>query len=368
MSARDDPTDPLYWPTAPTLAVVGPNVGPFGPSQVWIVHGLPPQPWPRLANGDPPVDLGPVGTMYEFSTIELGIRYQIEAAINPEDTVRGSQVYNAPILSDAFYAYLYQTEERITRMTLDLWHVSVVAKCGGTEQSINVLNFVDGPGAGHTVDADGALMVATQVAAKWHDMVAGVGIVAGDIALHSIIPTVVTWTEVRAARIRVTAATSRDPVAGALKPDGAPERHKIFVTPKPEYLVPTQYASFANPVDVTGTGTDSLPFEVAMCLSLGTGLRGGRNRGRTYIGPLSHEVMAGGAPGMFNLANSLGAASAFKHKIVDGLAGDALPLQLVAASMRYATSRPVTEVRVGSVPDSQRRRRRSQLENYQTVA
>src|SRR5664279_2919414 len=97
--------------------------------------------WAPLANGDPPVDLGPVGTMYEFSTIELGIRYQIEAAINPEDTVRGSQVYNAPILSDAFYAYLYQTEERITRMTLDLWHVSVVAKCGGTEQSINVLNF-----------------------------------------------------------------------------------------------------------------------------------------------------------------------------------------------------------------------------------
>ena len=355
MSARDDPSDPLYWPAAPLLAVTGPNPGPIGPARVWLVHDLPPQPWPALANGAAPVDLGPPGTVWQFGSIDLTIRYTFEGARDAAAFARGSDLYHAPVLSPAFSAYIYQAEQGFSAMSLDLWRVSIVAKVASVEQAINVLHYVDGPGPGHTDDPDGAAMVAASVEGRWWDAWNGIDIPAGGVALRTIYPGTCRFIEVRCARIRLTAQTKHAAVP--------PAKHATWDGPAPEYRVDTVYSDLMDVAGWTGRSAASLPLEVAMCVSLGTGVRGPRYRGRSYLGPLGTDTVTGG-DGLFSLVAAQGVATTWKAKMLTAMAAEPVPLQLVVASTRYATAQPVTDVRVGLVPDSQRRRRRSQNEAY----
>jgi hypothetical protein len=105
------------------------------------------------------------------------------------------------------------------------------------------------------------------------------------------------------------------------------------------------------------------PLQCAVAVSLVTGLRGPRYRGRFYLPPL-------------NTTGALGP----DHRLVPSLTTRiaeqaAITLRLLAAqgfgtvvSSKFGTNTPVTAVRVGSVVDTLRSRRNQQLEAYTVEA
>jgi hypothetical protein len=365
-----------YWSDPPTFAIYGLNPLGVGPSDCWTVHGLPPEPWPWGPVGHPlSVDvLGPDYTVYEFSPVEYGVRLAFGYAAHPDLMAAGLAAWNAPPLVPGKVVYLVQIVPgtRGVPVTVDLWRVSVHATLGGVEESINVFHLEDlANGPVHTIDAAGALQVAQQVAATWTDMMKGTGYAAAPgvpaaYPLSALFPTDVQWDEVRCARVQLHPSIPTPPAVGALKPDGTPERHTIYVPVKPTYVVDTQYAPFVTPADVKGSSATTLPYEVACCVSFGTGIRGGRNRGRMFLGPLGPAIV--GAQGKFDDAMVHIIGHHVAEMFLRRLPALAPGLALTVASGRYATARLVTDMRVGHVPDSQRRRRRSQDEVYAAFA
>ena len=362
-----DPGDPQFWANPDSSCVFGPNLTGIGPSHAWTCLGLPAKPWPWDTTL-PQSTWGPPYTTYEFSAVEYGIRLtEGFDAVGQAQLDRGVAANGAPALGGGISRYLYQlrpVEE--PAMSVDLWRCSIHASLPGGEESINVLHYRDKQGSTpHTDDVDGALVVGNQVAARWQDFLQDVGRIPTPEPNTGSFPTVMQWDEVRVAKVRLNASTPVDPVPGALSPEGIPERHKIYKPNKPDYLVETQYIPFANLGLARGAGNQSMPYEVACCLSLGTGLRGGRNRGRCYLGPLNPQIVD--VTGKFLMGVVRPMAESWKRCLVDRMQTEVFGMELVIASGRFGTCQPVTEVRVGEIPDSQRRRRRSQNENYVTV-
>lgn len=118
-------------------------------------------------------------------------------------------------------------------------------------------------------------------------------------------------------------------------------------------------AAAAFPPNVTGLSGTSLPLQLAMAVSLSTELAGRRGKGRVYLGGLAPTSL--GALGRFQPDFCDGVAESFAN-FVTALA--AAGHQLVVASQTANQANPVTTVRVGDVPDVQRRRRNALRETY----
>jgi hypothetical protein len=160
------------------------------------------------------------------------------------------------------------------------------------------------------------------------------------------------YDEVRCAYLEQT-------VAG-INPKGVKDPAK-----RPNWIVKTQYAPFNQATAKgTGAGSNDLPWEVAMCLSLNTNVRGRSFRGRSYLGPLSNGVMD--PNGLFRAQIANGIGSAFGSVFLNGVNSTA-GAQFQVISRTHLTGAPIQGVRVGVVPDSQRGRRRSQLEVFSQV-
>lgn len=130
---------------------------------------------------------------------------------------------------------------------------------------------------------------------------------------------------------------------------------------RPTYDVVTQYVPFSPTLVGSDNSAPPLPYEVAMVMSLNSNYRGPRNRGRSYLGGFTTATLGPG--GFFNTGICHEVGHKFGLDFVDAV-NTGTPWQLCVASFKYATSVPVQGVRVGLVPDSQRRRRRSKLEQY----
>lgn len=130
---------------------------------------------------------------------------------------------------------------------------------------------------------------------------------------------------------------------------------------KPTWVIPSQVSAFVN-TKGNGTGT-ALPYEVALGISHNTNFRGARFRGRTYLGPLDSAVMAAG--GQFSAPVVEGIGVEFGKFLAAVEAATDYELHIV--SQKYCTSAKVIGTRVGKVPDSQRRRRRSKPEAWGQV-
>lgn len=127
---------------------------------------------------------------------------------------------------------------------------------------------------------------------------------------------------------------------------------------------PTQWFAWAAGTPVSGASAGvSLPFEVAACITLDTDHRGPSGRGRYYLpSPAVNAIAAGG---VFN-ASYINAALSFARDVaVNGAA--ALGVVPVVVSRRRIILNEVNVIQMGKVPDSQRRRRRSQDEAYAPV-
>lgn len=120
-------------------------------------------------------------------------------------------------------------------------------------------------------------------------------------------------------------------------------------------------------VPIAGTDSaNSLPTEVAVVVSLITDTAGARGRGRMYVPPMSlSNVTTGGLISSGAGVDLLDAFEAF----FEGLnASTLVPDDVSVYSGADATLREVSTIRVGSVFDSQRRRRNAIPETYQSRA
>ena len=154
--------------------------------------------------------------------------------------------------------------------------------------------------------------------------------------------------------------------------------------PNPVVHIPTQYVPIASGCAGTSNQT-ALPYEVAACITHLTNARGRSNKGRVYFGGLSTSCLAltGGVfysqSGQINLPYYLGYAYG-TNWIQAVTSGTDYDLQVVSARSHVNNQGPknpngegawaapgskgIGGIKVGLVPDSQRRRRRSQLEQY----
>jgi len=219
------------------------------------------------------------------------------------------------------------------------WIASTVrGTLGGTEQFQFGVNW-GLPGADPDITEAQALTLATSLRDKLavELLVARTGGTA-----QSMFSSDVKFTEVGVTQKTQTDATAADGSGGNLNQD-----------------FDTQWAAYAVGSQPTGTaGGFGLPFEVALALTLNTDKRGASGRGRIYLPSLGTTAMAAG--GRFNpiICNLMGAfIGAWFHSVT--LAHTYKPL---VVSRRRIVLNEVKSITVGAVPDSQRRRRRSQVE------
>ena len=128
--------------------------------------------------------------------------------------------------------------------------------------------------------------------------------------------------------------------------------------------------SFSSPLVGSGpTSNNSLPLEVAACVTLLTDTTGKRTRGRFYLGGLEGQQWMNiqgndTSYGTFKQATARGIAGRFGTKVIDGIHNDALAqAEFNVVSRQGGSSRGIGGIKMGIVPDSQRRRRRHQQEN-----
>lgn len=151
----------------------------------------------------------------------------------------------------------------------------------------------------------------------------------------------VKFTEVGVVQETINTAVNADGTGGDLEQDYA-----------------TQWAAFAPGAIPTGVGTASLPYEVACAVSLQTAHRGPSGRGRIYLPPFASTRMSTG--GLFDTTWTADQCLHLGDYI--NLVKGATNLVPLVVSKRRKILNEVTALAVGRVPDSQRRRRRSQDE------
>lgn len=112
----------------------------------------------------------------------------------------------------------------------------------------------------------------------------------------------------------------------------------------------------------SGTGSVAYPYQVACAVTLRTAIRGPGGRGRFYIPlPDASMHMADGTFADSDRDDIAEAAQTFLHSLI---AVDNADLgAIIVASQRHGNV-TVTDIQVGNVPDTQRRRRNALVEDY----
>lgn len=120
----------------------------------------------------------------------------------------------------------------------------------------------------------------------------------------------------------------------------------------------------ANGLNVTPAGTK--PYETALVVTEDAGGRRGGRFGRFYL-PAPQQALIGGVYSTATASDLLdsvqAAMTAVNGFLSAAITGDVETV--VASALGSGENRPVRELRVGLVPDTQRRRRRSLDESYQ---
>lgn len=235
------------------------------------------------------------------------------------------------------------------------------AKLGTMEELAHVLHFRLHDGSDVMPDLPALLTFGGQIAAAWQAFFQAQS--SGSPLVHNRFAQDLHYDEVRMAVV-------------AYKQPATP-----MPRPNPTFLIPTQYV--AMPANVQGSGStgSALPYEVAFCVTHLTSARGRSNKGRIYFGGLSTSVMTQSASGgVFDAGQVGGVALAYWNFLQALATTSSYDVQVVSARSHVGNAGPkhpggegpwapvsskgVQGVRYGIVPDSQRRRRRSELELY----
>lgn len=116
---------------------------------------------------------------------------------------------------------------------------------------------------------------------------------------------------------------------------------------------------------MTGTGNASLPYPTCLVFTHNTGIPGPSRRGRTYW-PLLNFAVENGKVDAGDLAALAGGFNDIISAIEDAAPGG-LGVRFGVHSRKLALVTPVTSIRVGNVPDTQRRRRDALTEAFASV-
>lgn len=332
------------WAHPPEDAEYHSDEGWFGWSgHGWVVSDAPPPPFPFHEH---PIDhekYGPPGTIWIFDVSDL-LAEQIDIpgfagvlAFNQAIKRWGVTVGSGPI-----EGWRVPHEDRPAEgafMAMHWIRTAITGVIGSDEQMVHVLNWRHASQENAAIDAAGLKTFGDLVRTKWEDCMDSPA--GGGGAIRSMMPNIAHYTEVRTSLLVQDAPAT-----------------------KPHWPLPTAISPFGG----RGAGSSAsqpLPYEVALGISFNTNWRGtSRFRGRLYWGPLVPEVM--GNAGQFNTlkTNSVGTAIGTEF-LADIEAASEYELHIV--SQKFGTSAKVTGIRVGAVPDSQRRRRRARPEAYVQV-
>lgn len=169
------------------------------------------------------------------------------------------------------------------------------------------------------------------------------GIITDDgLNMRSAISTEHTFTEVGCVMMTATDATDSQGNGGNMQQSGATQWFAYTVGTRP----------------IGASGGVTLPLEVATAVTLQTDHRGPSGRGRYYLPPPgTNAVQAGGT----FTSNHLAKAGDGSQEWLEAIRA-ATPYLPVVVSPRRLILNEITSLNSGSVPDSQRRRRRSQVE------
>jgi len=338
---------PADWPEAPPDATYhSPSL--FGwQGYGFTVAAVPPQPFPFIDDptDTPPALFGPGGTVWVFRVSDVVERLtHLDSTLTKLAIERALRKLRIHIWGSGLY--MWRTPERAGEpppMAIRIIRATVHGKIGTDEEVAHVLNLRTSPTPDVDQDAAALKTLGGQLRDLWSDFLStGVTPYGQGTQVRGYMPAQIQYDEIRLAYLEI--------VPGV----------------RPRYLVPTQYVPYAGLrtgggglAQPNGTNTP-LPYEVAMALSFNTEFRGRSHRGRMYLGPLTAAVM--GTDGNFgDQAAAIG--QAFGDKVVRGLVVNT-GADLHVLSEKYGYSYPVQGVRVGRVPDSQRRRRRSRQEVY----
>jgi hypothetical protein len=178
--------------------------------------------------------------------------------------------------------------------------------------------------------------------ARAAELIASLAYDSGTGTLASFLSSAHGFSEIGAVQMTQTEATSVDGTGG--------NQEQSY--PGGWYMFPTGSEPRGSVV------VDSLPYEVACAVTLHTDTRGPRGRGRLYLPPFNKNALAAG--GLFSTVAS-GTAGEFVKQLANR-AATATSLVPVVVSGRAIQLHEIVGVSTGLVPDSQRRRRRSQNE------
>jgi hypothetical protein len=332
----------------------------------WLVRDLPPLPWPEPPPGAwDEQAYGPKGTVWLFSSAQLRNRLTFTGF---------SQGYSAAIKAlltalDKELAAGLPPEHTQSWMTpgvlpapptqigpqMRYLQTTILGKLDLDESIAHVLKWRNKTVENFVADTPAVKAFGDKVRDLFFTEFLAKALNNGANGASLYMPNNLVFTEVRTALLEQTGGgpwVERTPT-GTVKHPGS----------KPVWVVPSQISAFTTQAKGFG-GVTALPYEVAMAITHNTNFRGPRFRGRTYVGPLVPGVM--GSNGNFApaIANAIGAA--FGGFAAAVAAQTDYELHIV--SNKYATSAKVIGTRVGVVPDSQRRRRRSKSEAYTQVA
>ena len=128
--------------------------------------------------------------------------------------------------------------------------------------------------------------------------------------------------------------------------------------------ITNQVAEYQLPTPYSGSGASNMPYQCAVVLSLLTGRPGRSYRGRMYWPAAGYALATSNA--QLDSTTTAGIASDASNLITDvgAAAGTDFAMLPSVYSARLGTTTYVTSVRVGSVIDTQRRRRNSLQETY----
>lgn len=210
---------------------------------------------------------------------------------------------------------------------------------GGVEQFQWKVDWGN-PGSDPTMDEAAALAFADDLAAKFAaTFVKSLGVLGSYAAL---VASDVKYTEVGVVPWTQTTATDSSGGGGDAAQD-----------------FPTQWHAYPTATRPTGTGGVALPYEVACAVTLQTDTRGPRGRGRLYLPPYGVNSMQTG--GVFT-ATTVSVSGEMIQDLFDTMKAAHAGIVPVVVSERAKQLHEITSIQTGRVPDSQRRRRRSQSE------
>lgn len=204
---------------------------------------------------------------------------------------------------------------------------------GGTVEEFQFKIDFGNPGADPDLSEAGAATLAEQLAGLWATAWG-----AGPAAW----PATVKFTEIGVVQKEETSATDKDGKGGNLSQSYG-----------------TAWYMYPSGTVVSGSsGANPLPFEVATAVTLQTNHRGPSGRGRLYLPPTHINSMAAGGIYTNEFVVSCNSLIALYLEAVIL----ATPYVPVVVSRRRLILNEIVSVACGQVPDSQRRRRRSQSE------